>query len=59
MLERLSILMYSIIMNKLNTSERTKIIQCLVEGNSIRSTSRITGFAKGTILKLLTEVGKV
>ena len=34
------------------------VIAALVEGNSVRATSRMTGAAKGTILKLLAEVGE-
>jgi len=45
-------------MNKLNTEKRVQVIKCLVEGNSIRSTARITGVAKNTIVKLLKDVGK-
>lgn len=45
-------------MNKLSTSKRAEIIRCLVEGNSIRSTVRITGASKNTIAKLLADVGK-
>ena|SRR5688572_12846471 len=44
-------------MNRLSIEERSKILACLVDGNSIRATSRITGAAKGTILKLLDDVG--
>ncbi len=33
-------------------------IRCLVEGNSIRATVRMTGFAKNTIAKLLVELGE-
>jgi IS1 family transposase len=44
-------------MNKLNTKERARILACLVEGNSIRATVRMTGYAKNTIVKLLAEVG--
>jgi IS1 family transposase len=43
--------------NKLDTRERAQIIRCLVEGNSIRSTVRMTGYAKNTITKLLVELG--
>ena len=43
--------------NKLDTRERAQIIRCLVEGNSIRSTVRMTGFAKNTITKLLVDLG--
>lgn len=44
-------------MNRLTTQKRVAVLNCLVEGNSIRATSRITGVAKGTILKLLASVG--
>lgn len=37
------------------TSKRADIIRCLVEGNSIRSTVRITGAAKNTVTKLLVD----
>jgi IS1 family transposase len=43
--------------NKLDTRERAQIIRALVEGNSIRSTVRITGFAKNTVTKLLVDLG--
>ena len=46
-------------MNKLTTEKRVEVIKCLVEGNSIRSTVRITGVAKNTVVKLLIDVGKV
>ncbi len=45
-------------MNKLSTTERTQIVRALVEGNSIRSTSRLTGFSRNTIAKLLQEIGE-
>jgi len=46
-------------MNRLSRKERATIIQVLVEGNSLRSTVRITGFALNTITKLLIELGDV
>lgn len=46
-------------MNKLSTERRSQIIKCLVEGNSIRSTCRMTGASKGTVLKLIEEIGTV
>jgi len=46
-------------MNKLDTEKRAQIIGCLVEGNSIRATVRMTGAAKNTVTKLLTDIGKV
>jgi len=45
-------------MNRLSVKERSQIIACLVDGCSIRATSRITGFAKNTIIKLLVALGK-
>lgn len=44
-------------MNKLTTEKRTQIVAALVEGNSIRSTARMTGASKVTILKLLADLG--
>ena len=44
-------------MNRLSRTERAQIVRALVEGNSIRSTSRMTGFAQNTIMKLLRDVG--
>ncbi len=44
-------------MNRLNVKERANILGCLVEGNSIRATCRMTGAAKGTVLKLLANAG--
>lgn len=39
------------------TEKRTAVVRCLVEGNSIRATVRLTGVAKNTITKLLVELG--
>src|SRR4030043_1421914 len=44
-------------MNKLNLERKTQVIKTLCEGNSIRSTARITGAAINTVIKLLREVG--
>ncbi len=44
-------------MNKLNLEKQAQIIKVLCEGNSIRSTARITGTAVNTVVKLLREVG--
>lgn len=46
-------------MNKLSVERRAQILRCLVEGNSIRATSRITGTAKNTVVKLLVDAGEV
>jgi len=45
-------------MNRLSTEQRARIIGCLVEGNSIRATVRMTGAAKNTIVKLLADLGE-
>ena len=45
-------------MNRLTTDKRVAVISALVEGCSVRSTSRLTGVAKGTILRLLADVGR-
>jgi IS1 family transposase len=45
-------------MNKLDITKRAQIINCLVEGNSLRSTSRMTGCSINTVTKLLVDVGK-
>jgi IS1 family transposase len=44
-------------MNRLDASRRAQVIRCLTEGNSIRSTVRMTGVAKNTVANLLVEVG--
>lgn len=46
-------------MNRLKLDKRCSIIKCLVEGNSIRSTARLVGVSKDTVLKLLVDIGKV
>jgi hypothetical protein len=45
-------------MNRLDLNERAAIIRCLVEGNSIRSTARMTGAARNTITTLLVNLGQ-
>jgi IS1 family transposase len=44
-------------MNKLNLTKCAQILGCLVEGNSILATVRMTGAAKNTVTKLLVDVG--
>ena len=48
---------YSSIMNRLSSEKRAQIVAALAEGNSIRSTCRMTGIAKMTVLKLLRDLG--
>src|SRR3954465_12649623 len=45
-------------MKQLSTQERARIVSALVEGNSIRAISRMTGFSRNTIDKLLTDLGR-
>jgi DNA-directed RNA polymerase specialized sigma24 family protein len=58
MLDEASGMPYTRGMNRLTTSKRAEVIRCLVEGNSIRSTVRITGVAKDTVTKLLVDAGQ-
>lgn len=45
-------------MNKLPIEKRKQIIQLLVEGNSLRATSRIVDVSINTVTKLLVDIGK-
>lgn len=44
-------------MNRLDSTKRIQVVRCLVEGNSIRATVRMTGVAKNTVAKLLVDLG--
>jgi IS1 family transposase len=44
-------------MNRLSTAGRVRIVSALVEGNSLRATARMTGFARMTVEKLLRDLG--
>lgn len=50
-------LAHTVLMNRLTTAKRTAVVAALVEGNSVRSTARMTNVSKPTILKLLSELG--
>jgi IS1 family transposase len=45
-------------MNKLDTKTRAQILHMLVEGNSMRSVSRLTGVSINTVTKLLVDAGR-
>jgi hypothetical protein len=45
-------------MSRLSASQRVQVVSALVEGNSVRSTCRMTGIAKGTVLALLADLGE-
>src|SRR5580692_6244652 len=59
MLDRSSLLRYIVDMNKLTKEEKVRVVACLVEGNSLRATVRMTGVHRTTIQKLLVELGAV
>jgi hypothetical protein len=44
-------------MNVLDTDKRAQILNCLVEGCSMRSTTRLTGAAKKTVERMLVSAG--
>ena len=45
-------------MNQLSSSHRARIVSCLVERTSIRSTVRMTGASKNTVVQRLVELGE-
>src|SRR4029077_12060123 len=45
--------------NVLSNVDRAAVVAALVEGNSIRSTSRMTGVARNTVTKLLLDLAAV
>ncbi|HVZ94006.1 MAG TPA: IS1 family transposase [Phycisphaerales bacterium] len=45
-------------MNRLTTADRVRIVACLTEGCSIRSTCRLTGFSKKAVTQLLCDIGQ-
>jgi IS1 family transposase len=46
-------------MNQLTTEQRKRVISALVEGNSLRAITRMTGVHRTTIMKLLADLGRV
>ena len=44
-------------MHTLSLARREQVLRCLVEGNSLRSTTRITGAALATVLRVLRTSG--
>jgi IS1 family transposase len=44
-------------MNRLATEKRARIVNALVEGNSVRATCRMTGTCKDAVLKLIRDLG--
>jgi len=58
MLDSLRKRTYLSYMNKLSIEKKVQIINLLVEGNSLRSTSRIADVSFNTVLKLVPQLGK-
>ncbi len=56
MLERSGIILP---MNRLSQEKRIQIVNALVEGNSLRATSRMVGVSINTVSKLLVDLGQV
>lgn len=46
-------------MNRMSEEKRAQVVAALVEGNSIRSTCRMTGCSKNSVIKLLADLGTV
>ena len=46
-------------MNRPTHGQRTEVVNCLIEGCSIRATVRMTGVAKKTVMRFLVEIGEV
>jgi hypothetical protein len=44
-------------MNRLSLQDRAKILGCLVEGNSLRATTRMCGVSINTVTKLMVDLG--
>lgn len=45
-------------MNQLSDEQRIRVVSALVEGNSLRSITRMTGIHRTTIMKLLADLGR-
>ena len=45
-------------MNILKHEKKLAVVSALVEGNSVRAVSRMTGVHKTTILRLINEIGE-
>jgi IS1 family transposase len=47
------------LMNKLTHEQRIQVVNCLIEGCSIRAAVRMTDIAKKTVMRVLAEAGQV
>ena len=58
MIDKCCALKHNIVtMNQLSIERRRQVVNALCEGNSIRATSRMTGVAINTVVKLLADLG--
>src|SRR5450631_2076386 len=57
LLDNARALLHNTFMNRLDSKTRAQVINCLIEGCSIRSTVRMTGIAKKTVMRVVVEVG--
>src|SRR4051812_34616297 len=57
MLERSGMICNNAHMNKLSLEQRARILSALVEGNSMRATSRMVDVSINTVTKLLVDAG--
>lgn len=57
MLDRSSIDLNHPLMNQLTIEQRSRVVAALVEGNSLRSITRMTGVHRTTVMKLLADLG--
>src|SRR5712691_9186436 len=46
------------VMNQLSNEERMRVVAALIEGNSLRSITRMTGVHRTTVMKLLCDLGR-
>ena len=53
----LDIISLGVSMNRLSLQDRARILGCLVEGNSLRATTRMCGVSINTVTKLLVDLG--
>src|SRR5258706_10590973 len=57
MLDKLKHKVHYVSMNRLSLADRTRILSCLVEGNSMRSTARLVDVSLNTVAKFLRDLG--
>lgn len=59
MLDKGRFVQYPLAMNRLSVEKRTQILGLLVEGTSLRATSRLADVSINTVTKLLVDAGRV